>query len=356
MFLLYYGVSIISRSSYDARPIQKDVVRSRRPPSASSFHPFEVRSSTSSHCFTFYPKQHNIRLRVVWNARTARIYTMFSFLPVSAVCLLVLLVPATALASIAATSAVTTTTTGCPWRITLNIGQEPRTSMPSTWAASGCRLPLGIKCDFHKTNENGSNEVVPQQENCRFTGPDGEVVKPIQKGVWSLKNRNLLFSLNFPQELVRRDVVVDAGTEIFCEGLVYSTNDLKKMNEKFYKARDDTWKAGEEVNESNRRKEAPKKWNEDKGEWEKRYGEEPLLSKLGKQINLMNVKRQSEQNNADRPNPKTLSSDSGPFPGVDSDVFIQKTGIIKIKRGWRDSVIGTWSAEPITGKPVSYYN
>jgi hypothetical protein len=264
---------------------------------------------------------------------------------------------ALATTTMAAAASVTTTTTGS-WRITLDIGREPLTSMPFDWAASGCRLPLAIKCDFSHNNENGSNEVVPQQENCRFTGPEGEVVKPIQKGVWSLnnENRNLEFSLNFPQDLVRRDVVLDAGTEIFCEGLVYSTKALKKMNDKFYKARDDTWKAGEVLNNVNRRKEASKKWNEDKQEWEKRYEEEPLLSKLGKQINLMNVKRQSDQNNANRPKPKTLSLDSGPFPGFDSDVFIQKTGIVKIKRGWRESVIGTWSAEPITGKPVSYYN
>jgi hypothetical protein len=249
----------------------------------------------------------------------------------------------TTTATMAAASATNTATTGS-WRITLNIGREPLTSMPFEWAASGCRLPLSINCDL-----NDSNEVVPRQENCRFTGPEGEVVKPVQKGAWSLsnKNRNLKFSLNFPQDLVRRDVVLDAGTEIFCEGLVYSTKDLKKMNDKFYKARDDTWMAGAELNDVNRRKEASKKWNEDKGEWEKRYEEEPILSKLGKQFNLMNVKRQSDQDNANRPQAKTLSSYSGPFPGFDSDVFMQKTGIIKIKGRWGDSVIGTWSAEPI---------
>jgi hypothetical protein len=283
---------------------------------------------------------------------------MFSLPPISAVCLIVLLLPATTTTALAATTtmaaaSVTTTTTG-PWRIALSIGREPLTSMPLDWAASGCRLPLTIKCDFH--NENG-NEVVPQQETCRFTGPDGEVVKPIEKGSWSLSNnnRNLKFSLKFPQDLVRRDVVLNAGTEIFCEGLVYSTNELKKMNDKFYESRENTWKAGAELNDVNRRKEAPKKWNEEKGAWERRYGDEPLLSQLGKQLNLMNVKRQSELSNADRPNPKTLSLDSGPFPGFDSDVFIQQAGIIKIKRGWRDAVIGMWWAEPITDKAVSYY-
>jgi hypothetical protein len=298
---------------------------------------------------------------------------LFLPIPISAVSLLLLVPAATALATTtgllvpAATALATTTgllvpaatplaaTTG-PWRIALNIGREPFTSMPSEWAASGCRLPLVIKCDF---DENG--DVVPQQETCRFTGPDGEVVKPIQKGVWSTSsnnnnNHNFKFSLHFPQDLSRRDVTLDAGIDIFCEGLVYSTNELKKMNDKFYKARDDTWKAGGELNEVNRRKEASKKWNEEKGQWEKRYGDEPLLSTLRKQINLMNVRRQSERENSDRPNPKTLSLDSGPFPGFDSDVFIKKEGIIKIKRGWRDAVIGTWSMEPVTDKPVSYYN
>jgi hypothetical protein len=240
----------------------------------------------------------------------------------------------TAATMAAASSFTSTTTTTGSWKVTLMIGRE-----------GGCQLPLAINCDF----QNESNQVVPREENCRFTGPDGEVVKPIQKGGWSLnnKNRNLEFSLNFPEALVRRDAVLEAGTEIFCEGLVYSTNDLKKMNDKFYKARDDTWMAGAELNNVNKRKEAPKKWNEDKGEWEKRYENEPLLSKLGKEFNLMNVKWQSDQDNVNRPQAKALSSNSGPFPGLDTDVFMQKTGIIKIKRGWGDSVIGTWSAEPI---------
>lgn len=252
----------------------------------------------------------------------------------------------------AVASSVATSTTG-PWRIALSIGREPLTTMPLDWAASGCRLPLTIRCDF---NENG-NEVVPRQENCRFTGPEGEVVKPIQKGSWSLNNnnRNLKFSLKFSQDLVRRDVVLDAGTEIVCEGLVYSTKELKQMNEKFYESRENTWKAGAELNDVNRRNEAPKKWNEEKKAWERRYDDEPLLSKLGKELNLMNVKRQSETDNADRPNPKTLSLDSGPFPGFDSDVFIQQAGVIKIKRGWREAVIGQFWAEPITNKGVSYY-
>lgn len=286
------------------------------------------------------------------------------FLPISMLSTvsLLLAVPATtALATGLATNTATTTatatstTTTGPWRIALNIGREPSTSMPSEWAASGCRLPLVIKCDFNEKN----GEVVPQEENCRFTGPDGEVVRPIQTGVWSSNNnnRNLKFSLNFPQELARRDVTIDAGTEIFCEGLVYSTNDLKRMNEKFYKSRDETWKAGEAYNEISRRKEASKKWNDETGQWEKRYGEEPLLSAFTKQMNLMNVKRKSERENSDRPNPKTLSLDSGPFPGFDSDVYIKKEGVVKIKRrGWRDAIIGTWSAEPINKeKPVSYY-
>jgi len=126
------------------------------------------------------------------------------------------------------------------WRIVLNIGREAFSSMPFGWGASGCRLPLVIKADF-----NADGQVVPRQDTCRFTGPGGEVVRPIREGAWTTSNnRNLEFSLNFPEKLERRDVVLDAGTEIVCEGLVYSKDVIQELNNRFYEARDETWKMG----------------------------------------------------------------------------------------------------------------
>jgi len=132
---------------------------------------------------------------------------------------------------------------------------------------------------------------------------------------------------------------------------------IQELNNRFYEAREETWKMGKELNDISRRKDAAKKWNHEKNKWEKRYDDEPILSQIGKRMKLMSAQAESKKKNAERPNPKTLSLESGPFPGFNSNVFIQKEGVIKIKgKGWSDAIIGTWSAEPINDRPVSYYN
>jgi hypothetical protein len=226
--------------------------------------------------------------------------------------------------------------------------------MPSSWAQSGARLPIVIKCDFLPDQRL----VVPKENVIRFTGPEGEVVKRIEPGEFSLENnRNLQFTLTFPQEISRRDVILDPCT-ITCEGLLYSKSDLKILNDAFYKAREETWKAGATMNEIARRNDAPKKWNFETKQWQERYPREGLLSQMTKRVKLFQVQQEQEKENQKRPNPKDLSLDFGPFPGVDGDVFIQKSGTIKIRgKKWGDgAIIGTWDAEPINDKPVSYYN
>lgn len=240
------------------------------------------------------------------------------------------------------------------WRVALNIGREPTTTKSPFWASSGARLPVVIQCDFLP---NG--QVVPKEDVIRFTGPDGEVVNMIEKGKWSLSSskdeREFEFSFTFPEELSRRDVTLGPCT-IRCKGLLYSKDAVKEMNEKFYRARDEIWKAGEVVNDISRRKEAPKKWDEECQQWVKRYPkEEGLLSQVSKRVQLFAVEQKQRTENSKRPNPKDLSLDSGPFPGVESDVFIKKLGIVTVKEGLRDVVVGTWSAEPINDKPKSYY-
>ena len=236
------------------------------------------------------------------------------------------------------------------WRIALNIGREPWTQMPSSWASSGCRLPIVVKCDF-----TPDKKVIPQDSVVKFTGPDGQVVHPIGTGTWELTDaKNLQFSLEFPTTLTRRDVVLEPCT-MTCSGLLYSKSELDDLNEAFYRARDETWKAGEAVNDIARQKEAPKKWNPETNQWEVRYQEPSLASKLAKRLELARTQQREREESAKRPNPKILSLDSGPFPGVEGHVYIQKEGTISIRQGWRDVVIGTWGAEPINGKPISYY-
>jgi hypothetical protein len=237
------------------------------------------------------------------------------------------------------------------WRVALNIGREPFTQMPASWASSGCRLPIVVPCDFEP---NG--QVIPKEDVARFTGPDGEVVVKIESGKWSLTNeRNLCFEFIFPERFDRRDVILDPCT-VQCKGLLYSKKDLKEMNDAFYRARDKTWQAGELVNDIERRKEAPKKWDEVKQLWVKRYPNEGIFFQLSKRANALRLKQQEKRETIQRPNPKEISLEYGPFPTVEGGVFIKKLGTVTIKRGWNDVVVGTWSAEPINDKPVSYYN
>jgi hypothetical protein len=244
------------------------------------------------------------------------------------------------------------------WRIAMNIGREPGTGMPTEWASSGCRLPVVVQCDFRQGDGDGNknkNVVVPLTGDVRFTGPDGQVVKPVEGGEWSLVNdRELSLTLAFPEELVRRDVTLDGTVRL--EGLLYSVEGLKNMNDQYYEARNDRWDAGEKLNDVDRRRDAPRKWNPNAKQWEKRYENEGFISRLGKRANLLLAERKENKVNLDRPNPKDISLDCGPFPGVKGDVHFRKEGKVLLKQGFlKECLIGTWSAEPINDKPLSYY-
>jgi hypothetical protein len=225
------------------------------------------------------------------------------------------------------------------WRIALNIGNK--------W-------PILVKCDFSDKN----NQVIPQQTDVRYTIQTGEVVKPVEPGAWSLqsknknsKNQNLAFTLNFPEPMSRNDLKLDAGS-ITCEGLLYTQDDVRILNDNFYRARDRTWEVGSQLNEMGQKRDAPKKWNDDTQAWEKRHANEPVWSYLAKRAEHMKLQNLERQEQAKRPDPKTVSAQSGYLPGFEAgqQVFIGKMGIIK--QGMQ--VIGTWSAEPINGRPVSY--
>jgi hypothetical protein len=234
------------------------------------------------------------------------------------------------------------------WRIALNIGNNPSTGVSSTsW-------PILVKCDFSDKH----NQVIPQQPDVRYTIQTGEVVKPVEAGAWSLqsknkgnKNQNLAFTLNFPEPMSRNDLKLDAGS-ITCEGLLYTQDDVRLLNDNFYRARDRTWEVGSQLNDMGQKRDAPKKWNDDTQAWEKRHANEPVWSYLAKRAQHMKLQNLERQEQAKRPDPKTVSAQSGYFPGFEEgqQVFIGKMGVIK--QGMK--VIGTWSAEPINGRPVSY--
>mmetsp|Transcript_17280 Transcript_17280/g.49501 ORF Transcript_17280/g.49501 Transcript_17280/m.49501 type:complete len:183 (-) Transcript_17280:460-1008(-) len=122
-----------------------------------------------------------------------------------------------------ATATATATVTSAPWRIVMDIGREPLARMPFDWARSGCRMPLVVPCDF---GEN--NLLIPRKATLSFTGPDGANVKPVEGGTWRLADdsKQLSFSLNVPDRLTRRDVYIDAGTELSLTGRVYTQAEM----------------------------------------------------------------------------------------------------------------------------------
>jgi len=241
------------------------------------------------------------------------------------------------------------------WRIALNIGRERFTSMPSNWASSGARLPLVFPCNF----TTQQNEVIPIKGEVRYVDSRGEVVKPITKGNWTLDppnqnnaQRKLTFTLTFPETMNRNNVILDAGTTVHCEGLLYTVQDIKDLNAQFYKARDKTDDAARRVSDISKRRDAPKKWDFEQQKWVKRYKEDSLFANLGKRVKLFGANMEEKRKSKKRPKATMLSVDSGPFPGLEGEVFIAKGGIV---RGSNNAVMGTWSAEPITDRPASYF-
>jgi hypothetical protein len=236
--------------------------------------------------------------------------------------------------------------TTAPWRIALNIGNQPGYVSSTSW-------PIVVRCDF----SDAKNVVQPQADVIRYTTRTGEVVKPIQAGTWSLDAacRNLAFTLSFPEAMARNDLSIKAGTTLTCSGAVYTSSDIKDLNANFYQARDEAWDVGAELNAMMKEKEGPKQWNEQAQAWEKRSGFAPLAY-LQTRVTHARLLQQQNRENDKRPNPQSLSAYPGRFPGLPTStdlLFIGKQGVIK--QGTQ--VIGTWAAEPmVEDRPVSYMN
>lgn len=227
-----------------------------------------------------------------------------------------------------------------PWRIALDIGREPLANMPFKWARSGCRMPLVIPCDFQS-----DQRVIPRSETVSFTGPGGAVISPVQGGEWDVtkNNKEISFELNFPEYMERRDVWIEAGTTVKLIGTVYTQEELDRLDQEFYQARDQAWEIGGELNEIAKQKEAPKRWNEEEQAWEKRMDGVPsIFSQIQKRAKHWGAQAKQKRKANKRPSLNDLS-EVGSMPGFDNNLFVQKQGIVIIG----DSVAGRWWAEPI---------
>lgn len=246
-----------------------------------------------------------------------------------------------------------TDATSSPWRVSLDIGREPLARMPFDWARSGCRMPLVIRTDFSINPDTNSKCVEPHSDTVSFTGPGGAVVRPIAGEEWELSNddQTLSFSYTLSEELKRRDVYIDAGTELVMTGRVYTQTELDRINADYYEAREELWKAGGEMADIQDRESASKKWDEESQRWVKRYERENPLKVAQKQLFYWGAKAKQGRKMAQRPDMNELS-DRGDFPGVEGGVYVAKAGVVRA--GKDGPVCGTWSAMPMTGAPASY--
>lgn len=169
------------------------------------------------------------------------------------------------------------------------------------------------------------------------------------------KPKELTFDLTFPEQLTRRDVTIEAGSTLQCVTAAYTQSDLDFLNSEFYKARQEAWDIGGELNNMAARQSAPKRWNFETNAWEKRHVAENPLKWVQKQAKYFAAKANQDAKNRQRPDPNTLSA-MGRLPGLDEFVYVQKSSGI-VKAASNGAVMGTWQAEPINDhQPLSYRN
>mmetsp|Transcript_62542 Transcript_62542/g.152265 ORF Transcript_62542/g.152265 Transcript_62542/m.152265 type:complete len:365 (+) Transcript_62542:191-1285(+) len=264
------------------------------------------------------------------------------------------------------TTTTITTTAAAPWRIVLDIGREPLANMPFEWARSGCRMPLVVPCDFttntssnNKDGEEKASLVVPHKDTVSFTDAGGAVVKPVEGGPWEFiydggnksnkQPTGLTFSLSFPETLQRRDVTIEKGSTLELTARVYTKAEFDALNDAYYQAREDAWEMGGKLNAAARRQGAAKKWNEEKGQWEKRYDDENPLKMIRNQVKYWSAKAKQDAAQRQRPDANEIS-ECGPFPGLEDGLYVAKNGIVRLSKN--GPVMGTWSTEPIIDRSI----
>lgn len=241
------------------------------------------------------------------------------------------------------------TTTSTTWRVVLDIGREPLSSMPFDWARSGGRMPIKIP-----TQIDSAGHATPVDDTFSVTGPDGAVTQPIQGGKFLVSNdqTSISLDLHFPAEVARRDITIPAGSTLTCTSRLYTKTEMDALYQAYYDARDEAWQLGGELNDMVSVQGPPKVWNEEAKRWEKRSKSVNPLQWAQKRLMYAAAKTKQDQANQQRPDYNDLS-ERGALSGVADDyVYVAKNGVVKTQTG---AVIGKWSMEPmLTDRPVSY--
>lgn len=266
------------------------------------------------------------------------------------------------------------------WRIALDFGRSGQNLNPlDNFGASGIRFPLVIPA-VEFTNDG---LAVPRGDTVSYTDIRGGVTRPIEGGTWAIigddkakragaeqdpppVSQPFQFTLRFPEEMRKGDVVLPADTTLLLEGLLYSQHALKRLDEAFIAARSEEWKAEESLEDIYKERDGPKRWNPDTQRWERPKLDVPLSALLSKHWTVFTKKQERQRRNAVRPRTSDMSKQGGRFPGFDNDddeennpstdrVHMGAYGVIRTKNG--GMVVGSWSAEPVSELRTHYdYN
>lgn len=270
------------------------------------------------------------------------------------------------------------------WRVALNFNRNIQgTSLNPLdgflGASRGVQFPVVVPAvDFTNTGL-----AIPRNDYVSYTDVKGGVTRPVEGGTWTAApvagdgtegqhslpplSRPFQFTLRFPEELRRGDIGLPADTTVILEGLLYSQNALKRLNEEFIAARKKEWEAEELLEGLYKERDGPKKWNPDTNQWERPTLDVPLTTLVAKHWAVFTKKQERQRKNGQRPKSSDMSKQAGRFPGLDDDdrVHMGSFGIIRIANnsdygrnaGVGGTVIGSWSAEPVTEMPyLSYYD
>jgi len=265
-----------------------------------------------------------------------------------------------------------------PWRIVLDIGREPLARMPFAWARQGARMPLVVPSNFTLTTTGRRRVVhVHGAGTVGFTDTGGAQESTIQAHDWNVQHdtknhrgvSSFSFSYTIEQELTRRDVYIEAGTELFLSTLLYTQSDLDELNAQYVAAREQIWSKGEKLNNAADRQAASKQWNTQTERWEPRYPTENPITAVQEQIAYWWAKFQQQQARRIRPEPDTLSDRGGKLPGRirarssaaagagsddeddDEGVYLVQQGIIRYGNE-KGPICGRWTGQPMTNVPA----
>ena len=151
---------------------------------------------------------------------------------------------------------------------------------------------------------------------------------------------------------------------VYFEGELWTTQELFDLDQAYYAARQDSYRAGEAVRDIERAKERPKVWNKQQGLWERPPSADSAVGIARKRLKLSTAEARQKKLAEGRPEPAVLSKNEGAWPGIDGGVWARKGGELKVEAAGglagllgrrlrpRMPVVGTWTAEPILAERV----